>query len=103
MAVIEITQANFEETVLKNPKKVLLDFWAPWCGPCRMVAPIVDEIAEENENIQVGKVNVDKEAPLAIQFGVASIPTLIVMDGGEVAAKVIGYRPKADLLKALGL
>ena len=103
MVVIEITQANFEETVLKNPKKVLLDFWAPGCGPCRMVAPIVEEIAEENENIQVGKVNVDEEAPLAIQFGVASIPTLIVMDGGEVAAKVIGYRPKADLLKALGL
>ena len=103
MSVMEITQANFEEAVLKNHKKVLLDFWAPWCGPCRMVAPIVDEIAEENENIQVGKVNVDEEAPLAIQFGVASIPTLIVMDGGEVAAKVIGYRPKADLLKALGL
>ena len=103
MSVMEITQANFEEAVLKNPKKVLLDFWAPWCGPCRMVAPIVDEIAEENENIQVGKVNVDEEAPLAIQFGVSSIPTLIVMDGGKVAAKVIGYRPKADLLKALGL
>ena len=103
MEILHITQANFEEAVLKNPKKVLLDFWAPWCGPCRMVAPIVDEIAEENANIQVGKVNMDEEAPLAIQFGVASIPTLIVMDGGEVAAKVIGYRPKADLLKALGL
>ena len=103
MSVMEITQANFEEAVLKNPKKVLLDFWAPWCGPCRMVGPIVDEIAEENEQIQVGKINVDEEAPLAIRFGVASIPTLIVMDGGEVVAKVIGYHPKADLLKALGL
>ena len=103
MSVMNITQANFEEAVLKNPKKVLLDFWAPWCGPCRMVAPIVDEIAEENEQIQVGKVNVDEEAPLAIQFGVSSIPTLVVMEGGQVAAKVVGYRPKADLIKALGL
>ena len=103
MSVMEITQANFEEAVLKNPKKVLLDFWAPWCGTCRMVGPIVYEISQENEEIQVGKINVDEEAPLAIQFGVSSIPTLIVMDGGEVAAKVIGYRPKADLIKALGL
>ena len=102
MAILEITQANFEETVLKNPKKVLLDFWAPWCGPCRMVAPIVDEIAEENEQIQVGKVNVDEEAALAIQFGVSSIPTLVVMDGGEPVAKVVGYRPKADIEKLLG-
>ena len=103
MAYLNITKDNFTELVEQSEKTVLLDFWAPWCGPCRMVAPIVDEIAEENENIQVGKVNVDEEAPLAIQFGVASIPTLIVMDGGEVAAKVIGYRPKADLIKALGL
>ena len=103
MSVMNITQANFEEAVLKNPKKILLDFWAPWCGPCRMVAPVVDEIAEENENIQVGKINVDEEAALAIQFGVSSIPTLVVMDGGEAVAKVVGYRPKADLVKALGL
>lgn len=103
MSVMNITQANFEEAVLKNPKKVLLDFWAPWCGPCRMVAPIVDEIAEENEQIQVGKVNVDEEAALAIQFGVSSIPTLVVMEAGAPVAKVIGYRPKADLIKALGL
>ena len=103
MAVMDITQANFEEAVLKNPKKVLLDFWAPWCGPCRMVGPIVEEIAAENEEIVLGKINVDEEAPLAIQFGVASIPTLIVMEGGQPVAKVVGYRPKADLLKALGL
>ena len=103
MSVMDITQANFEEAVLKNPKKVLLDFWAPWCGPCRMVGPIVEEIAEENEEIVLGKINVDEEAPLAIQFGVASIPTLIVMEGGQPVAKVVGYRPKADLLKALGL
>ena len=103
MSVMDITHANFEEAVLKNPKKVLLDFWAPWCGPCRMVGPIVEEIAEENEEIVLGKINVDEEAPLAIQFGVASIPTLIVMEGGQPVAKVVGYRPKADLLKALGL
>ena len=103
MSVMDITQANFEEAVLKNPKKVLLDFWAPWCGPCRMVGPIVEEIAEENEEIVLGKINVDEEAPLAIQFGVASIPTLIVMEGGQPVAKVVGYRPKADLVKALGL
>ena len=103
MAVMDITQANFEEAVLKNPKKVLLDFWAPWCGPCRMVGPIVEEIAAENEEIVLGKINVDEEAPLAIQFGVASIPTLIVMEGGQPVAKVVGYRPKADLVKALGL
>ena len=103
MAYLNITKDNFAELVEQSEKTVLLDFWAPWCGPCRMVAPIVEEIAAENEEIQVGKINVDEEAPLAIQFGVASIPTLIVMDGGEVAAKVIGYRPKADLIKALGL
>ena len=103
MAVMDITQANFEQAVLKNPKKVLLDFWAPWCGPCRMVGPIVEEIAAENEEIVLGKINVDEQAPLAIQFGVASIPTLIVMEGGQPVAKVVGYRPKADLLKALGL
>ena len=103
MAAINVNVHNFQDEILRTDKKVLLDFWAPWCGPCRMVGPIVDEIAQENEEIQVGKINVDEEAPLAIQFGVSSIPTLIVMDGGEVAAKVIGYRPKADLIKALGL
>ena len=103
MSVMDITQANFEEAVLKNPKKVLLDFWAPWCGPCRMVGPIVEEIAAENEEIVLGKINVDEEAALAIQFGVSSIPTLVVMEGGQPAAKVVGYRPKADLAKALGL
>ena len=103
MAVMDITQANFEEAVLKNPKKVLLDFWAPWCGPCRMVGPIVEEIAAENEEIVLGKINVDEEAALAIQFGVSSIPTLVVMEGGQPVAKVVGYRPKADLVKALGL
>ena len=101
MHYIEITQANFEELVLHAEKTVLLDFWAPWCGPCRMVAPIVEEIAQEREDILVGKVNMDEEMPLAVQFGITSIPTLLVMKGGQVAAKAIGYRPKADILPLL--
>ena len=101
MSYIEITQTNFEELVLKAEKTVLLDFWAPWCGPCRMVAPIVEEIAQEREDILVGKVNVDEEMPLAVQFGITSIPTLLVMKGGQVAAKAIGYRPKTDILSLL--
>ncbi len=103
MSILTVTAANFEEAVLKNPKKVLLDFWAPWCGPCRMVGPVVEEIALENEQLQVGKVNVDEETALAIQFGVSSIPTLVVMENGQAVSKVVGYRPKADLLKVLGL
>ena len=101
MAVIEITQANFEEAVLKNPKKVLLDFWAPWCGPCRMVAPIVEEIAAEREDITVGKVNVDEEMELAVRFGIVSIPTLVVMKNGELSQKAVGYMPKESILKLL--
>ena len=102
MSVMEITQANFEEAVLKNPKKVLLDFWAPWCGPCRMVAPIVEEIAEERSDVTLGKINVDEEMELAMRFGIVSIPTLIVMKQGKEAAKLVGYRPKADIEKLLG-
>ena len=101
--MLNITNANFEEMVLNNPKPVLLDFWATWCGPCRMVAPIVEEIAQERTDIVLGKINVDEEMELAMQFGVSSIPTLVVMDGGKPVAKVVGYRPKADLIKALGL
>ena len=101
MSYIEITQANFEELVLRAGKTVLLDFWAPWCGPCRMVAPILEQIAAEREDVLVGKVNVDEEMELAMEFRVASIPTLLVMKGGQVAAKAIGYRPKADILPLL--
>ena len=98
---VTITKANFEELVLQSSNKVLLDFWAPWCGPCQMVGPIVEEIAQENEDITVGKINVDEEIELALQFGVSSIPTLVVMEGGKVVNKAIGYRPKADLEKLL--
>ena len=101
MTEATITKANFETLVLKNPKPVLLDFWAPWCGPCRMLAPIVEQIAQEREDILVGKVNVDEEVELAMQFGVASIPTLVVMKNGRVAAKSVGYCAKADVEKLL--
>ena len=103
MPVIEITKDNFEALVTQSEKKVLLDFWATWCGPCKMVAPIVEQIAEENEEITVGKVNVDEEMELAVRFGITSIPTLIVMEKGEIAAKTIGYSPKEELLGLLGL
>ncbi len=101
MSVMQITKDNFEAQVMQASTKVLLDFWAPWCGPCRMVGPIVEEIAAENESIVVGKVNVDEEMELAVQFGVSSIPTLVVMENGQKKAQAIGYRPKADILKLL--
>ena len=103
MSVQHITKANFDSLVKSSPKPVLLDFWATWCGPCKMIAPIVEEIAEENEEIVVGKVNVDEEMELAVQFGISSIPTLVVMKNGAVAATLVGYRPKADILKLLDL
>ena len=101
MSVLHIGKENFDQLVIHSEKKVLLDFWAPWCGPCKMIAPIVDEIAEENEHIAVGKINVDEEAELAIRFGVSSIPALIVMEKGQKVAQLIGYRPKADIQKLL--
>jgi thioredoxin 1 len=103
MAQIQVTKANFEERVLQSEKPVLLDFWAPWCGPCKLIAPIVEEIAEQNDSIVLGKVNVDEEMDLAVRFGIASIPTLVVIKNGEAAGKLIGYRPKEDILKLLGL
>ena len=103
MEILHITQANFDELVLQAEKPVLLDFWAPWCGPCRMVAPIVEEIAAENESIAVGKINVDDDGALAARFGITSIPTLILMEKGEAVKTLVGFRPKADILKNLGL
>ncbi|MBR2831641.1 MAG: thioredoxin [Oscillospiraceae bacterium] len=103
MAVITITKANFEAEVMQADKPVLLDFWASWCGPCRMVSPIVDEISEERADVKVGKVNVDEEQELAAAFQVMSIPTLVVMRNGKVAASIVGARPKAAILAELGL
>ena len=101
MSAVNINLNNFEQVVLNSEKPVLLDFWAPWCGPCRMVAPIVEEIANERADILVGKINVDDELELAMQFGVSSIPTLVVMKNGKPAAHAIGYRPKADIVAML--
>lgn len=101
MASIKITKNNFEEEVLKSKKPVLLDFWASWCGPCRMVSPTIEEIAKENEEIKVGKINIDEESELAAKFRIMSIPTLMVLKEGKVAATAVGARPKKDILKML--
>lgn len=103
MSVVKITKENFEEKVLQAEGKVLLDFWATWCGPCKMIAPAIEEIAEENEHLTVGKIDVDEQRELAIQFGITSIPTLVVMENGQKVAEALGYRPKADIIKALDL
>ena len=101
MSVINIKKNNFQNEVLNSEMPVLLDFWAPWCGPCRMVGPIVDEIADERGDIRVGKVNVDEQPELAAQFGVMSIPTLVVMKGGKVVNQMVGARPKNQILAML--
>ena len=103
MAEITLTRENFEEQVLRADRPVLVDFWATWCGPCRMLAPIVAEIAEERGDVVVGKVNVDDESELAARYGVSSIPTVILFRDGRVSATSVGYRSKAQLLAALGL
>ena len=100
MSVKMINKNNFEE-VKNSDKPVLLDFYADWCGPCRMVAPILHEIAEERPDVIVGKINVDQEEELAMQFGVYSIPTLVVMKNGEIVRQVSGARPKAQILALL--
>lgn len=101
MSVIDITSENFEQVVLNNEKTVLLDFSAVWCGPCQMIAPVIHEIADENNDIVVGKIDVDNETPLAIKFGVSSIPTLVVMKNGQAVDKAVGLRSKAQILEML--
>jgi len=101
MPVITITKDNFDAEVLKSEKTVLLDFWASWCGPCRMLSPIVDQVADERPDVKVGKVNVDEENALAAQFGIMSIPTLIVIKNGEITNQSLGAQPKAAVLALL--
>ena len=101
MSVLTITKNNFQEEVIRSEKPVLLDFWASWCGPCRMVSPIVDEIAEERTDIKVGKVNVDEQPELAARFRVMSIPTLVVMKEGKIVNQEVGARPKNAILSML--
>lgn len=101
MTPMTVTNHNFNAEVAECSQLVLVDFWASWCGPCKMIAPIVEEIAAERDDIIVGKIDVDQEMELAMQFGITSIPTLVLMKSGEVAATMVGYRPKADILKLL--
>jgi len=101
MSVINITKENFQNEVLQSDKPVLLDFWASWCGPCRMVSPIVDEISDERADIKVGKINVDEQTELAGQFGVMSIPMLVVIKDGKISNQAVGARPKNQILELL--
>lgn len=101
MNIVTLTKDNFNNEVMNSDKPVLIDFWAAWCGPCRMVSPIVDEIAEESEDIKVGKVNIDDEPELASTFNVMSIPTLIVVKDGKIINTAVGARPKRDILRLL--
>ena len=101
MSIIHITAENYEAQVQNAAGKILLDFWAPWCGPCRMIAPFLEEIAAEDESVTIGKINVDEEMALAAKFGIVSIPTLVVMENGKAVQTAVGYRPKDDILKLL--
>ena len=101
MEIVKITSANFEAEVKNSEKPMLLDFFANWCGPCKMLAPILEEIAAENDDVKIGKINVDDEGELARAFGITSIPTLVVMEEGKEVRRSLGYMPKEDVLLLL--
>lgn len=102
MSVIELHEGNFDEEVLKSSKPVLIDFWASWCGPCKMMSPVIDEIATEHDELKVCKVNVDQEQGLAMRFGVQSIPTFLVFKDGKLANQTLGAQPKQNILNLIG-
>lgn len=101
MSVLQITKDNYEQEVIQSEKPVLIDFWASWCMPCRMISPVIDEIAGEREDVKVCKINVDEQPELAAKFGIMSIPTLVVMKNGEITNKALGARPKQQILDLL--
>ena len=101
MAIIDLTKENFQAEITKSDKPVLVDFWAVWCGPCQMMAPILHELETEMPDVQIGKVNVDEQPELASEFGIVSIPTLVVMKNGKIVTKVSGARPKKEILEML--
>lgn len=99
---VKLSNENFNKEVLNSEKPVLVDFWATWCGPCKMIAPIISEISEEfNNKVKVGKVNVDEEKELAIEYGISSIPTLVIFKDGKIAKTLIGFRPKEEIKEVL--
>lgn len=101
MATIALTKSNFEQEVLKSDKPVLVDFWAPWCGPCRMVGPVLEEVSNEVDTVKIGKVNVDEEGELAGQYGVMSIPTLVFFKDGKIAQQAVGAKNKSGILELI--
>ena len=103
MDIIEITEENFDEKVVCSDIPVLVDFWASWCGPCKMLAPVIDEIAAERDDIAVGKINVDEQMGLAIKYGVSGVPTVALFKNGDIVERSVGYQSKDEILSALGL
>lgn len=103
MDIIEITEENFDEKVVCSDIPVLVDFWASWCGPCKMLAPVIDEIAAERDDIAVGKINVDEQMGLAVKYGVSGVPTVALFKNGDIVERSVGYQSKGELLSELGL